>query len=85
MHTVFLSEPPLIREENPEAERDLTEVEQAQEEIGLLAKFQNQHGRVNFDRLPTCPLCLERLDASFTGLNQAICEMSGFKPSEGMD
>ena len=69
MHTVFLSEPALFRQETCDIDPD-------QEEITLLAKFSEQHGNVNFDRLPTCPLCIEKLDPTVTGLQQAPCQIS---------
>lgn len=68
MNSVFLSEPGLFRKEVSGADQTLAE--KHQEEVALLAKFSDQHGRVNFDRLPTCPLCLERLDNAVTGLHQ---------------
>ena len=68
MHTVFLSEPTLFRQENQE-EVGLSEHENYQEEISLLTNFSAKHGNSNFDRLPTCPLCLEKLDPTVTGLH----------------
>ena len=61
MHTVFLSEPTFF----PDVSDDGAEFE----ELELLSKFSVQHGNVNFDRLPTCPLCLEKLDATVTGMH----------------
>ena len=79
MQTVFLSEPTLFRQEI------LTNHEQKpaddfQDEIELLPKYSQQHGNINFDRLPTCPLCLEKLDATVTGMHQTPCEAVSYKP-----
>ena len=64
MHTVFLSEPPLLTEDE-----NLSVADQHEFEISLLIKFSKQNNNSNFDRLPTCPLCLEKLDPAVTGLH----------------
>mmetsp|Transcript_31338 Transcript_31338/g.38828 ORF Transcript_31338/g.38828 Transcript_31338/m.38828 type:complete len:100 (+) Transcript_31338:395-694(+) len=73
MHSVFLSEPALLREETQTESPD-----SHHEELSLLAKFSEKHGRVNFDRLPTCPLCLERLDNAVTGLHQTPIQLGAY-------
>ncbi len=53
IHTVFLSE--VIYLENPI-------------DLSLLHYFGQKHRHTHFDRLPTCPSCIEKLDSSLTGL-----------------
>jgi hypothetical protein len=36
----------------------------------LLSRFAAKHNDAHFDRLPSCPLCLDKLDTSITGLQQ---------------
>ena len=67
MHTIFLSEPVVFRSPNLAAATDGEQ--DVDTEVELLARFSKQHGNVNFDRLPSCPLCLEKLDSAVTGLH----------------
>ena len=57
MHTVFLSEKQLS-------------VDSDCDDLHLLAIFSERHPESHFDRLPTCPSCLEKLDGSLSGLQQ---------------
>jgi hypothetical protein len=72
MHTVFLSEPVLYKqlEKNEQAnlEDDCSLI--VDEELKLLTYFGKRHPDAHFDRLPSCPLCLEKLDTTVTGLQQ---------------
>jgi hypothetical protein len=38
------------------------------EELMLLSHLANKHPDTHFDRLPSCPLCLDKLDTTVTGL-----------------
>lgn len=76
MHTVFLSEPVIFLKDTKRVALHL--------EIELLSKITKQHGNANFDRLPTCPLCLERLDSSVTGMHGAPGDVS-YSPIENGD
>jgi hypothetical protein len=72
MHTVFLSEPVLYKQL---AKEELVTFESGQgsivdEELKLLAHFGQKHPEAHFDRLPSCPLCIDKLDTTVTGLQQ---------------
>lgn len=53
MHTVFLSEVIFVAKPI---------------DLDLLAYFGQKHKNTHFDRLPTCPSCLNKLDSSLSGL-----------------
>jgi hypothetical protein len=38
-----------------------------EEEFQMLQKLSEEHPKVHFDRLPLCPMCLEKLDTNITG------------------
>lgn len=40
------------------------------EELMLLSHFGEKHPEKHFDRLPSCPLCIDKLDTTVTGLQQ---------------
>ena len=44
-------------------------------EASLLKRYRKRHNEVHFDRLPSCPLCLEKLDAAITGLQPAPSQL----------
>ena len=79
MHSVFLSEKVIFRQLKAGQEIDgpikgsdtLEEIESK-----LLKRFAKKHVDVNFDRLPSCPHCLEKIDASVTGLQQAPSQLT---------
>ena len=54
MHTIFLSQHPLCA--NGLSEND------------ILHRLESEYAGAQFDRLPSCPACLEKLDNSLTGL-----------------
>jgi len=60
MHTIFLSEPVLFKKST-----NLDSLEA--EELHLLERYHSQHQGTHFDRLPLCPLCIEKMDTSVTG------------------
>ena len=70
MHTIFLSESvlykPLAREELANFESGKASI--VDEELKLLVHFGQKHPEVHFDRLPSCPLCLDKLETTVTGL-----------------
>ena len=70
MHTVFLSEPVLFKQLSAAAVEQLrlSQASLVDEELMLLALFSQRHPDTHFDRLPSCPLCLEKLDTTVTGL-----------------
>jgi hypothetical protein len=56
MHTVFLSQPVMFKEYSPDLE------------LSIIHKLAKKHKKTHFDRLPSCPSCLDKLDNSVTGL-----------------
>ena len=79
MHTVFLSEDPI------QIELPLYESPQMQVvEIEVLKSIRERHNGAHFERLPSCPLCLEKLDSAVSGLQQAP-SLIGLKSSKTAD
>lgn len=60
MHSVFLSEPVIFKKQSSMCE------------LKLIQRFTKQHKGAHFDRLPSCPSCLDGLDNSLTGLQTML-------------
>ena len=79
MNSIFLSEKIIFRQLKKDGEPEsklkggtsLYEIES-----GLRKKFAKKYKDVHFDRLPSCPMCLEKLDQSVTGLQQAPSQLT---------
>ena len=71
MHSIFLSEKVTYRQVKKGTSID-SQVKGGESmeliEASLLKRYRKRHNEVHFDRLPSCPLCLEKLDAAITGL-----------------
>ena len=85
MHSIFLSEKVLFRQLKTDADTDSQikggkSIEEIENQ--LLKRFAKQHKDVHFDRLPSCPLCLEKLDAAVTGLQPAPSQLVKPQASE---
>ena len=50
-------------------------------EIEVLKSIRERHNGAHFERLPSCPLCLEKLDSAVSGLQQTP-SLIGLKASK---